>query len=142
ADGKLGPVDCIKFMLLAMPPMLQYALPFAACFAATLAYYRLASDNEITACHAGGISHRALLAPTAATGAVLLVLLLALSNFVIPKFLRMMAEMVTQNISHLLVNSIEDGQPVKIQKSLLYADTIRALGPDKPSGSYERLWMG
>mgnify|MGYP000423281398 CR=1 FL=1 len=36
-------------MLLAMPPMLQYALPFAACFGATLAYHRFAADNEAVA---------------------------------------------------------------------------------------------
>ena len=71
ADGKLGPEDTLTFMLMAMVPMLQYALPFAACFGATLAYHRLATDNELTAVHAGGVSHRAMLVPAVLSGLVL-----------------------------------------------------------------------
>src|SRR5438046_9534701 len=41
AQGKLGPLDTIKYMLLVMPPMMQFTLPFAAAFGATLAYHRM-----------------------------------------------------------------------------------------------------
>ena len=50
-------------MGLAMVPMLQYVLPFAAGFGATLAYHRQTSENELTAAKASGVSHRALLMP-------------------------------------------------------------------------------
>ncbi len=142
ADGKLGPVETLKFMFLAMPPMLQYALPFAACFGATLAYHRWAADNEITACHAGGISHRALLAPALASGLVLAVVLLVLSNLVIPRFLRNMAELVTQDASKLIVHSIQRGDAIKLGDRLLYADQVVAQGPDPGAGAFERLWLG
>lgn len=142
ADGKLGPVETLKFMLLAMPPMLQYALPFAACFGATLAYHRWAADNEITACHAGGISHRALLAPALASGVALAVLLLALSNLVIPRFLRQMADLVTQDASKLIVHAIQRGDAIKLGDRLLYADQVVAQGPDPGAGAFERLWLG
>lgn len=142
ADGKLGPVETLKFMLLAMPPMLQYALPFAACFGATLAYHRWAADNEITACHAGGVSHRALLAPALASGVALAVLLLALSNLVIPRFLRQMADLVTQDASKLIVHAIQRGDAIKLGDRLLYADQVVAQGPDPAAGAFERLWLG
>lgn len=89
AEGLLTPWQCLQLIGLSMLPALQYALPFAACFGATLSYYRLSSDNELVAAHAGGISHRAMIVPAAASGAVLLVVILVLSNFVIPRFLHL-----------------------------------------------------
>src|SRR5690606_21767810 len=55
AEGRLGPLDTLRFMLYSMPPMLEYALPFAGGLAATLTYHRFASDNEAVACQAGGV---------------------------------------------------------------------------------------
>lgn len=142
ADGKLGPVETLKFMILAMPPMLQYALPFAACFGATLAYHRWAADNEITACHAGGISHRALLVPALVSGLVLGLVLLALSNFVIPRFLRNMAELVSQDASKLIVNTIKRGESIRLGDRMLYADQVVEQGPDASGGAFQTLWLG
>ena len=67
ADGKITPLEALQFMGLAVVPMLQYALPFAAGFGATLAYHRLSHDNEVTAAYAGGVSHRAVLLPAIIT---------------------------------------------------------------------------
>ncbi len=142
ADGKLGPEDTLTFMLLAMVPMLQYALPFAACFGATLAYHRLATDNELTAVHAGGVSHKAMLVPAALSGLVLAGILLTLSNSVIPRFLRGMSELVAQDAAKIIVNSVQRGESLRMDNTLIYADKVERLGPDEPSGAYERLWLG
>ena len=40
--------QAVKYVFLAMVPMLQYALPFAAGFGSTLALHRFTGDNEIT----------------------------------------------------------------------------------------------
>ena len=61
ATGQLGPLSAVKFMLLAVPPMLQFALPFAAGFAATLAYHRFASENEAIAASAGSERRRSMI---------------------------------------------------------------------------------
>lgn len=148
ADGQLTPVQCVKFMGLAMLPMLQYALPFAACFGATLAYYRLASDNEVTAAHAGGLSHRVLLAPTLATGVVLAVVVWWLGNFTIPRFLRNMSEMVSQNATQFIESSIQQGRALQTriagQDAYVYADFVKPY--PRPEGdsanAYDRLWLG
>lgn len=131
ADGKIGPLDALRFMGLAIVPMLQYALPFSAGFAATLAYHRLSQDNEVAAAYASGVSHRAILAPALISGLVLAVVLAGLNQVAIPRFLRSMQRMVTQDLSKLVVTSIERGQPVVIDNTMqIYADHIERLDPD------------
>lgn len=142
ADGKLGAMDCLKIMFLAMPPMLHYVLPFAACFGATLAYHRMAADNEAVACHAGGISHRGLLGPAIATGVVLSLALIALSNTIIPRFLEKMALVVSEDATRLIVASIQRKEAVRLNDTWVYADAVAELGPDEKSGSFQRLWLG
>jgi lipopolysaccharide export LptBFGC system permease protein LptF len=139
ADGKLGPEDTLRFMMYAILPMLQYALPFAACFGATLAYHRLSTDNELTAVHAGGISHRAMLVPALVSGLVLAAILLALSNSIIPRFLKRMSVLVAQDAAKVVASTIERGEALQMDNTLIYADRVVRLGPDEASGAYERL---
>lgn len=143
ADGKLGPNDALKFMVLAMVPMLQYALPFAACFGATLAYHRFASDNEMNAAFAGGVSHRSILAPAIISGVVLAGALLGLSNEVIPRFLKGMSQLVTQDAAKWIVGSIQRGEALQMQGTLIYADMVARQPPkeDDQSTTYERLYL-
>lgn len=124
ADGKLDPFDTFRAMVLAMVPALQYALPFAACFGATLAYHRLASENELTAAYAGGVSHRALLVPACVTGVVLSLVLLGLTQMVIPKMLKRITELVSSDAARVFVSQIERGQAVAIDNTLIYADKV------------------
>lgn len=130
ADGKIGPLDALRFMALAAVPMMQYALPFAAGFAATLAYHRLAQDNEVAAAYASGVSHRAILAPAVLSGLVLAIVLAVLNQVTIPRFLRSMQELITQDLSKIIVASIERGQPVPIENNTqLYADHVIRMDP-------------
>lgn len=133
ADGKITPVEALQFMGLAIVPMLQYALPFAAGFGATLAYHRLSHENEVTAAYAGGVSHRAVLMPAILTGLILGVGLLGLNQFIMPRFLRSMDVLIAQNLSKVLVNSVQRGQPVVREGTVLYADQVVTLDPkDSP----------
>ncbi len=141
ADGDLGPLDAIKFMLFAMPPMLQYALPFAAGFGTTLAYHRFASQNESLAAHAGGVSHRSLLFPAIASGLVLGAMLLGLTNSVIPRFLRSMEEMVTEDATRLLINKINRGHAIRMGEYLVFAETATEVPPDAGT-TYKFLLTG
>ena len=49
SDGLLQAENLVKFIFYSIPPMLAYALPFAAGFGTTLVYHRFAADNEATA---------------------------------------------------------------------------------------------
>ena len=124
ADGKLGPAEAIKFMVLAIPPMLAYALPFSAGFAATLAYHRMAQDNELLAAHSGGIAHRSLLAPALATGFALFLALASLNEYAIPHFLRAMERLIAQDVTKLMVSSIQRGHAIEQNDLIVYADRV------------------
>jgi len=141
ADGKLSQEETLKFMGLAMVPMLQYALPFAACFGATLAYHRLATDNELTAVYAGGISHRAMLFPAVLSGVLLGGILLGLSDWVIPRFLRQMSGMITQDATKMIVSSIQRGEAMRMENKFLYADLVEE-DTREPTDGYRKLWLG
>ena len=143
AEGKLQPADALKFMFLAMVPMLQYALPFAAGFGATLAYHRMAQDNEVVASHAGGVSHRQILLPAIVSGLVLAGALSALNEVAIPRFLKAMQQMVTTEVGQVIVNTINRGEPLELkpQRMMIHADRAKRLGPDSASGAYERLLL-
>lgn len=133
ADGRLSPLDTLRFMFYAMPPMLQYALPFAGGFAATLTYHRFAADNEAIACRAGGVSYRALLVPALAAGLLLSGGLLALSNRVIPDFLKRMEAMITEDATRLMISTMRRGEAFAWKddngERLVFADEVHALGP-------------
>jgi lipopolysaccharide export system permease protein len=139
ADGKIGPIEALRFMALAVIPMTQYALPFAAGFGATLAYHRLSTDNEITAAHASGVSHRSILAPALISGIILAGVLLAASQLIIPRFLRSMEQMVTQDIARILMNSIERGQSVAVGDKRVYADSVVRIDPSPDSGATDEF---
>jgi len=142
ADGRLGPLDTVRLMLFAMPPMLQYALPFAAGFAATLAYNRWNEDNEITAAYAAGISHRSLMAPVLLSGVVLGGAMFLLQSELIPRFLRSMDQLVTRDAARLIIGTIEQGDSFAPQGSdtQIFADLVRRL-PPREVGDYEQLYL-
>jgi lipopolysaccharide export LptBFGC system permease protein LptF len=73
-----------KYIVLAIVPMLQFALPFAAGFAATIVLHRLTSDNEITAAAVSGISYPRLLLPIGLLGAMLALVMVFLTQSLIP----------------------------------------------------------
>ncbi len=142
AAGRLGPLDTLRFMVLAIPPMLQYALPFAGGFAATLAYHRMAQDNELTAARAGGIGHASLAVPAILSGLLVALVLSLLSQALIPRFLRSMEDLITRDATRMLVRSIERGESVRLaDRFTLLADSAKPLGPDPDSGAYERLLL-
>ncbi len=136
AEGKLSPLDAILFMRLTAIPMLQYALPFAAGFAATLTYHRMAQDNERIAAHGSGIGHAALLAPAAVTGLVLAVVLGVLVQFTIPRYLRDMQDIVSESVSKMIVTSVRNREAMVHERFMVFADDVRT----QPSeGGAERL---
>lgn len=141
ADGKLAPLETLKFMGLAVIPMLQWALPFAAGFGATLAYHRMTHDNELTGAHAGGISHRVILGPAAISGLILAAVLLLLCQQVIPRFLRSMEQLIAVDVTKMLFNSIQRGQAAQIPGSrrVIHADRVVRLDPAPGSGARDEL---
>ncbi len=138
-DGRLSPAQTLRFLALALLPMLQFALPFASGFAATLVYHRFAAENEALAAHAGGISHRGLLVPALAVGLGLALLLGALSHVVSPWFLRQMQTLKGPDLARIVLSTIESGQSVRLPNDLvIHADAAEARDP-APYGAIDHL---
>jgi lipopolysaccharide export LptBFGC system permease protein LptF len=137
--GLLRAADVVTFVAFACVPMLAYALPFAAGFASTLTYHRIAADNEALAAHAGGISHRAILAPALAMGLLLAGTLLLLNEEVIPRFLERMQRMITVDVSNILVQEIERGKAATVGRSIIFADRAERVRPEPGSGVLQQV---
>lgn len=133
ADGKLPPDLALRFMFHAIPPMLAYAMPFAAGFAATIAIHRMSSENEVTAVYASGISHKRFLMPSVAAGIVLAGTIFALNDQVIPRFLKEMERMVTQDFAKIFVTSLQSGESARIGDNEIHADKVQRVEPERGS---------
>ncbi len=144
-DGKIGPGAALRFTLYAIPPMLQYALPFSACFATVLTYHRMATDNELIAARAGGLSYRRLLLPAAASGVVLTLFMGVLGEQVIPRFLRRMQATISQDVATIIRASVDDGRPIDLRGvhggAFVHADAAQDFPPDPASGAYAGLLL-
>lgn len=123
-DGLLTLGETIKYMLLAIVPMLQFALPFSAGFASTLVLHRMTSDNEIVAAAASGISYRRLLAPVLVMGIVLMLVMVLLTQSVIPRFWSVMERMVAADVARMFESAINDGRPYQIGNLQILADNM------------------
>lgn len=139
AEGRLGPLETLHFMVLAMVPMLQYTVPFSACFAATMVYHRMAADNEITAAQAGGISHRSLLMPAVLSGLVLAAGISLLTEEIVPRFLWKMEDLVSQKVAKLVMTSIQKRQPIQQNGTMIYADEVVPATPDRAGGATDAM---
>lgn len=133
ADGKLSADQAIRFMFYAIPPMLAYATPFAAGFAATIAIHRMASENEVTAVYASGISHKKFLIPSLISGILLGGMIFGLNDQVIPRFLKEMERMVTQDFAKIFVGSLQNGESARIGSNEIHADLVQRVEPERGS---------
>lgn len=136
----LGPGGILKYIFLAMVPMLQYALPFAAGFAATIVTHRFASDNEIQAMSVSGISYRVILLPQIVLGIVLTIFMFFLVQTLIPRFLGKMDDVIAHDAAEVFVNTIRSGESFSAGSYLISADRV-ALVEDFPDSSLQRVRM-
>ncbi|MEO1716963.1 MAG: LptF/LptG family permease [Planctomycetota bacterium] len=142
ADGKLTPLQAIQFMGLAIPPMLAYAVPFGAGFAATLVYHRLAQDNELAAAHAGGVGHRSVLMPAVISGVLLVGVLGVISDQVIPRFLRTMESYVRLSIADWMVVQLSLGNTFEFNGTVIGAEIVETLDPERVEGAKTVIALG
>ncbi len=137
SEGQLSVTDTVRYLSLAVVPMVPFAAPFAAGFAATLSYHRLASDNELLACTASGVSPRSLLAPVLVLGGVLTIGLMLVSHQLVPGVMRQMERMLQADVGTMLVTAINRGDGVRFEGLSIYADKAISYGPDEESGAFD-----
>jgi len=124
SDSLLTGWDTMKYLLLAIIPMLQFAIPFAGAFAATICLHRMAQDNEFIAMAVSGQSYIRLLTPMIGFGAVLTLIVAILAQSVIPVFISKMAQAMTSDLPRLLTNSIRQHSPFIQGDLVIWAEDI------------------
>ncbi|MCH7797614.1 MAG: LptF/LptG family permease [Planctomycetes bacterium] len=139
ADDLAGPLQVAKYIMLAIVPMLQFALPFSAGFAATVVMHRMTTDNEILAASVSGLSYRRILLPIAALGVVLLVVMVLLTQSVIPRFWESIQKMLARDVTRLIVSSIRKGVPIQFGDVQIHADTLLVQESPPDTGAQTRL---
>lgn len=100
--GDLSPAQMVRLLWLVLPVALALTLPMAALFSAASTYGRLSADNEFVACRAGGINLLVLLAPPIALSVICALVTFAFFNFLIPRLIRDMNELVTSDIAGIV----------------------------------------
>ncbi len=85
----VGPKQVLSLMGYFLPITLTFVLPMAALFASALVYGRFASDNELDACRASGISLLTLVYPGVALAIVVAIANLILSFHMLPYFVHL-----------------------------------------------------
>jgi lipopolysaccharide export LptBFGC system permease protein LptF len=134
-DGLLGPVTLVKFVLYTMPTVLGFALPFAGAFSATLVFHTMAKDNEILACRAGGMSYSRIFAPIAGLGFVLMLVLLLLSNTVVPGFWKAAKKTIEGDVLGVLVSQLNQNRPYMLGNDSLVLSADEAEVREPPANS-------
>ncbi len=139
AQNLLGPIGVVKYVALATVPMLQFALPFAGGFAATIVTHRMVGDNEFLAMSVSGMSYRAIFRPHLVLGVVLGLVMLVLVNAIIPPFWTMMKSVITQDAAAVFVATIRDGKAFNAGRMMIYADQAQLM--EAPEGVADRVGM-
>jgi len=123
----IGPRQVVHFMVYFLPISLTFVLPMAALFAASLVYGRFASDNELDACRASGISLATLVYPGLILAIILAIANLILSFHVMPVFVHYAEKSLKADAKQILFRNIEQRGYYKLPSAtgrqyLLYAD--------------------
>ena len=139
AQGLIGGADILKYVMVASVPMLQYALPFAAGFAATLVMHRLAVDNELLAMSVNGVSYGRMFRPLFLIALGLLLLMLLLVNYGVPYFWGRMESMVARDVTRLLASSVQRGEAFSLGNTQIYADDVMLIDQPEDSDAESRL---
>ena len=124
SGGLLGPGAMARYVVYLAPTMLAFILPFSGAFASTIVFSRMAHDNELLVCRAGGISYGMILLPVVFLGLMLTLSLFFLSNWVVPSFYRGAAFMLEKDIMQVVVGQVHRGRPVVLDDRVLYADAV------------------
>lgn len=108
----------LQFFLLSIPFTVAMTLPMAVLVAVLYAFSRLASENEITALKAGGVSMRQLLVPTLSGAFLLALVMLGFNDQILPRANHRLAVLQmdifrtkpTFALREQILNTVKEGQ--------------------------------
>ncbi len=122
SEGLLRPAALLRFVLYSIPAVLQFAVPYAAAFAATALFFRMKNDNEVLAASAAGLSYRALLWPVLLVALALTLGLFYMNNWWTPRFYRDRQQLILTEDPQVVIDMIRRGQVFHLDDLVIYAD--------------------
>ncbi|MEX2212770.1 MAG: LptF/LptG family permease [Phycisphaeraceae bacterium] len=134
-DGLLSIETLPTFVMITAPTMLMYALPFSLAFSVTMVYTRMATDGEITACSAGGLSYSSVFKPVVVLGVAMMMGMYILSNWVLPSLHKVAREMVQKDTIRLMMNEFAKGRAMRVGDAMIYARDAQRSAPPTVEGS-------
>jgi hypothetical protein len=133
----LGPGGIAKYVAIATVPMLQFALPFAAGFGATIVTHRFAAENELLAMSSSGLRWGTILLPQAALGTLLGGAMFVLVQSAVPRFWGLAEQVIADDAAQVFVATIRRGEAFQAGNMLICADTID-MAPLPPGSQAEQ----
>jgi lipopolysaccharide export LptBFGC system permease protein LptF len=121
----VGPRQVISLMGYFLPITLTFVLPMAALFACSLVYGRFASDSELDACRASGISLLRLVHPGLVLAIMVTIANLLLSFYVMPVFVLRAEKSLKTDAKKILFRNIKRRGYYELppdNRYLIYAD--------------------
>jgi lipopolysaccharide export LptBFGC system permease protein LptF len=121
----VGPRQVLSLMGYFLPITLTFVLPMAALFACSLVYGRFASDSELDACRASGISLVKLVYPGLALAIIVANANLLLSFYVMPVLVQRAEESLKTDAKKILFRNIQRNRYYDLPPDyqyLIYAD--------------------
>ena len=121
----VGPRQVLHLMGYFLPITLTFVLPMAALFACSLVYGRFASDSELDACRASGISLIRLVYPGLALAIMVTIANLLLSFYVMPVFVQRAEKSLKTDAKKILFRNIQRRRYYELppdNRYLIYAD--------------------
>jgi lipopolysaccharide export LptBFGC system permease protein LptF len=141
SSNLLGPGGIAKYVAIATVPMLQFALPFAAGFGATIVTHRFAAENELLAMSTSGIRWSSILLPQAALGVLLGGVMFVLVQSAVPRFWGFAEQVVADDAAQVFVSTIRRGEAFQAGNMLICADAIDMVPPPPSSEAEQRIVM-
>ncbi|MBN2313963.1 MAG: LptF/LptG family permease [Sedimentisphaerales bacterium] len=121
----VGPKQVLHLMVCFLPITLTFVLPMAALFAGALIYGRFASDNELDACRASGISLITLTFPGLVLAILVALANLFLSFHVMPIFVLRAEKSLKADAKQIVFRKIQRSRYYEVPpngETLIYAD--------------------
>jgi len=130
-------LDFLRLFFYLFPNMFLYSIPMAAMMGVIISFTRLASDTEILAFKASGISLYQMLPPVILVSAAIAILTGYFSSALIPKSEIAMKQLMFQVAKEKIDKGIKENQFTEALGDLVvYVETI-----DKETGRWGNVWV-
>lgn len=112
----LSPTSSLLYMVLSLPAAVYLALALSAVLAATLAYGRLAADNEVMAAQASGIPLSNLFWPSTVLAVLAFAISLALASWPLPESTYIAKRVGLRDVESLFYSTLANGKKINVRQ--------------------------